>query len=116
MRHHGGYLPDEIVQAVRVPEHLTGGILTKEIYGEMEYYIRGIYSGLIGWFGTDTVELHPVTPEFEAKKIIEGFGGKDVVIADAQAALEDRQYSWAAQLISYVIRVEPDNQETVCWP
>lgn len=106
-----GYGPDQIVQAVKVPKHLTSGELSGEFYGEMEYHIRGIYGGIIGWFGTDTIELHPVSSQFEAKKIIEGFGGKDVVIAQAKAALEDKQYSWAAQLITYVLQIEPNNSE-----
>lgn len=106
-----GYSPDEIVEAVKVPAHLTSGVLGGEYYGEMEYHIRGIYGGIIGWFGTDTIELHPVTPDFEAQKIIEGFGGKEVVIAQSKAALADKQYSWAAQLITYVLELEPDNAE-----
>lgn len=106
-----GYSPDQIVEAVYVPEHLTSGVLSKEIYGEMEYHIRGIYGGIIGWFGNDTVELHPVSEAFEAQKIIEGFGGKEEVMAQAKAALEDNQYSWAAQLITYVLVLEPDNAD-----
>lgn len=106
-----GYSPDQIVEAINVPEYYTSGTLTKEMYGEMEYYIRGIYGGLIGWFGTDTAELHPVTPEFEAQQIVEGFGGEEVVIAKAKAALEDKQYAWTAQLITYVLTIDPDNAE-----
>lgn len=106
-----GYSPDQIVEAVRVPERLASGKISKETYGEIDYHIRGIYGGLIGWFGTDTTELHPVTPEFEAEKIIEGFGGRDVVMSQAKAVLDDKQYAWAAQLITYVLTIEPDNEE-----
>ncbi|MFV0466005.1 MAG: alkyl sulfatase dimerization domain-containing protein [Lachnospiraceae bacterium] len=106
-----GKAPDEIIRDLKVPKHLVTGEITKEIYGEMEYYVKGIYRGFIGWFGNDAVELHPVTKEFEAERIIEGFGGKDVVVKTAQEALDRKEYSWAAQLATYVLKVDVENPE-----
>lgn len=103
-----GKSPDEIIRDLKVPKHLVTGRITKEVYGEMEYYIKGIYRGFIGWFGYDATELHPVTKEFEAHRIIEGFGGVDKVVVAAQTALENREYSWAAQLATYVLKLHPN--------
>lgn len=105
-----GKSPDEIIRDLQVPHHLVTGRLTKEIYGEMEYYVRGIYRGFIGWFGYDAVELHPVTKEFEAQRIIEGFGGPEKMLEAAQKALGNKEYSWAAQLATYLLREDPENQ------
>ncbi|MFV0466928.1 MAG: alkyl sulfatase dimerization domain-containing protein [Lachnospiraceae bacterium] len=108
-----GYSIDQIVESVKMPEYLVSGMITQPYYGEVNHYIRGVYRGLIGWFSTDTVELNAVTPEFEAMKIIDGFGGADMVMEQAKATLEDKQYSWAAQLATYVMYVEPENEEAI---
>lgn len=108
-----GYTEDEVVQAVKVPAKFTSGRQSGEWYGEVESHIRGIYHGLLGWFDGRVETLNPVSDEYEAKKLIEGFGGKEKVIADSKAALEDKQYSWAAQLITYVLTVDPKNDDAV---
>lgn len=106
-----GKSPDEIIRDLQVPKHLVTGRITKEIYGELEYYVRGIYRGFIGWFGNDAVELHPVTKEFEAERLIDGFGGTDKMLATAQKALDDKEFSWAAQLTTYLLKVDPNHAQ-----
>lgn len=107
------YSVDQIIQSVKLTDTLAAGKLAGEFFGEIDYHVRGIFSGLMGWFGNDTIELHPVTDEFEAMKIVEGYGGTDKVIAVGQKALEDKQYSWAVQLSEYVLKNEPDNKEAI---
>lgn len=105
-----GYGPDELTRKVKIPSFLVEGILTQPVYGELEHHVRGVYRGIIGWFGTDVVELHPVSKEFESGKIVEAMGGADAVVAESLRVLEDDQYSWAATLASYVLDVEPEHE------
>lgn len=105
-----GKSTDEIIRDLKVPKHLVTGEITKEVYGEMEYYIKGIYRGFIGWFGYDAVELHPVTKEFEAERLIAGFGGAEKMLEAAQTALAGKEYSWAAQLATYLLKADPANE------
>lgn len=104
-----GMGPDEIVANVRIPESLCDGQINKCVYGEIEHYVRGVYDGLIGWFGTDALELHPVSKAFESQHIVAAMGGADAVIAEASRVLEDNQYAWAATLATYVLNIEGDN-------
>lgn len=106
-----GYDVNEIIQRVKLPEHLVSGPLTHPIYGEVNHYIRGVYRGLIGWFETNTVDLNPVTKEFEAKKIVEGFGGRETILQQARESLSDTQYVWAAKLASYLILLDYEDTE-----
>ncbi len=104
-----GYGPDEIVEAIKIPAFMLEGECTKPLYGEVEHYIRGIFRGTVGWFGSDPLELHPVGKKFESEKIVEAFGGKEKVIEAARAALDDNQYAWAGTLATYVLAIDPEN-------
>lgn len=101
---------DDIIADFEIPKNLVTSDKTKETYGELEHYIRGIYSGILGWYGNDPVELHPVSKKFEAQRIVEGFGGVDAMIKAAKESLENKEYSWSAQLSSYVISMDPENK------
>lgn len=104
-----GMDPDEIVEAVKIPAFMLEGMCTKPLYGEVEHYIRGVYRGVVGWFGSDALDLHPVGKKFESQKIVEAMGGTNQVIEAAETALEDDQFAWAATLATYVLRIDPEN-------
>lgn len=106
-----GMSPDEIARNVILPTEILEGEYTQPFYGDIEHYVRGIYSGLIGWFGTDPVELHPVNKDFEAKRIVEMCGGVGPVLDRVRAALDDNEFSWAATLAGYVLLADPDNRD-----
>lgn len=106
-----GYTPDQIVAAVKIPSFLANGAWTRPLYGEFEHYVRGVYSGLTGWFGGDPMELHPVSKSFQSAYIVNAAGGEANVVADAQTVLDDNQYAWAAQLATYVLDVNPENAD-----
>lgn len=105
-----GLSPAELVEFVKLPETLANGRLTGQFYGELSFYVRQIYAGLIGWFGVDTVELHPIAPADEAARLIALAGGADKMFEAASRALEAREYSWAAQLATYLLRQTPTDE------
>ncbi len=104
-----GMDPDAIVEAVKIPAFMLEGMCTKPLYGEVEHYIRGVYRGIVGWFGTDPLDLHPVSRKFESGKIVEAMGGAENVVRAAEAALEDDQFAWAATLATYVLNLDAEN-------
>lgn len=99
-----GLSPDELVRFVKLPDSLANGRLTGQHYGELPFYVRQIYTGLVGWFGTDTVELHPLAEAESARRWCELAGGTDAVLAQADAALERKEYQWAAELSTQALR------------
>ena len=99
-----GLSPDELVRFVQLPKALTEGRLTGQFYGELSYYVRQIYAGLVGWFGSDTVELHPLPEQESAQRWCALAGGTDAVLAQAQQALAKKEYQWAAELATQAVR------------
>ncbi|MCB1419793.1 MAG: MBL fold metallo-hydrolase [Notoacmeibacter sp.] len=101
----------EIADALPYPEELAEFELLGEHYGEFSHSIRQIYNGMMGWFGNDTAELNPVPLHVEAERIVDGFGGRNNVLKCAAKAIEDGEQNWAAQLMSYLLRLDPEDSE-----
>lgn len=99
-----GLTPDELVRFVQLPQVLAEGRLTGQYYGELPYYVRQIYAGLVGWFGSDTVELHPLPEQESSRRWCALAGGVDAVLAQAKAALDKKEYQWAAELATQALR------------
>ncbi|MEH6995813.1 alkyl sulfatase dimerization domain-containing protein [Neobacillus drentensis] len=106
-----GLSQDELVEFVKLPDHLKSSPVLQDYYGEVAIAVRGIYCGLVGWYGNDTATIHPVTKKEEAEKIIALSGGVARVLESVQMELAQHNYKWAAQLSTYVLKVNPDDQE-----
>jgi len=65
----------------------------------------------IHWFEGDTGFLTPVSLTARSEKIVEGFGGVNSVLSKTRNAMINDNYEWAAELVSYVLYVEPDNED-----
>jgi len=99
-----GMSPDELVRFVQLPKALAEGRLTGQYYGELPYYVRQIYTGLVGWFGSDTVELHRLPEQESAQRWCALAGGTGAVLAQARQALANKEYQWAAELATQALR------------
>ena len=104
-----GWGPDELVERIQLPDHLRAEPTLYEGYSEFAFALRGIYRGLIGWYGEDAADMHPPTPRRLGAAIVEGFGGSEAVLARARAALARREYALAAKLADYAVDAEPTN-------
>ncbi|QQK80511.1 MBL fold metallo-hydrolase [Salicibibacter cibi] len=106
-----GLKPDEIADSLELPEHLANHPWLSESYGELKHHVKGIYSGLIGWFSLDAADINPVSIPFRSERIAKGFGGTNKIIDLSNQALEDKEYAWAAELITHVLNIDPDNKK-----
>lgn len=107
-----GYTPDELAETVSFPPHLGEyGPYLREYYGTVKHSVRQIYTGYLGWFSGDPVDLDP-TPGLEsAQGHIELMGGRDRVLAAAQEAYDAERYQWAAELAGYLIKVDGEDMD-----
>ncbi|MGF6773568.1 alkyl sulfatase BDS1-like metallo-beta-lactamase superfamily hydrolase [Paraburkholderia sp. GAS199] len=103
-----GLTPDELVRFVQLPAALANGRLTGQFYGELPFYVRQIYCGLVGWFGSDTVELHRLPENDAARRWVDLAGGAGRVLQQAREALEKREFQWAAELSTTALRAGAD--------
>jgi len=106
-----GLSPDELAQAITLPQYLRDHPWLQERYGQLSWSVRGIYSSLVGWNTGDATWLNPVTPEERGNKIVQSMGGVNRTISLIQASIKDGDYKWAAELATYVLNAYPDNIE-----
>jgi len=103
-----GLTVDELTEFVQLPEALTQSALTQQFYGLAEHHVRQIHNGLRGWFDGHEALLFPTPPLERTAKLIEGFGGVEVVRAQVTEALAEGDHRWALELASWLVRSELD--------
>ncbi len=106
-----GLTPDELVGSVQLPPHLRDHPYLQEFYGTVEWSVRSIFSGYLGWFSGDTATLSPASPVERARGFAELAGGEEALVTATQRALEGQQYAWAAELASHLVRLDPGSEQ-----
>lgn len=104
-----GLTPDEIVEQVILPEHLSQSPYLKEFYGRVDWSVKNIFNGYLGWFDGNATTLLPLAPKEKAEKMAALAGGSDKLLSNAQTALEEKEYQWALELADYSIRLSSEN-------
>ncbi len=97
-----GLTPDELVEIVKLPEKYSQLDYLREYYGNIEWGVRAIFSGYLGWFDGNPSSLFPLSPEEEAKEIVKLAGGTDVLLSKARSSLL-KNPQWTAQLCDYLL-------------
>ncbi len=105
-----GFSPDEIVRKVRLPAALAEHPYLQELYGTVEWSVKGTYAGYIGWFNGDPVQLSPVTPKERAQKLVELAGGVGPMANMAEHAMDQGDAKWALELASHIFLLNPDHE------
>ena len=106
-----GERPDELVQRVKLPPHLTDNPSLQEYYGSVAWSVRAIYADSVGWFDGNATKLFPLLEKDRAARIIGMSGGADQVLSRARNALAAGEFQWAAELADYVLAVDSGNVE-----
>lgn len=106
-----GLMPDEIVEKVILPDHLSESPYLKEFYGRVDWSVKNIFNGYMGWFDGNASTLLPLAPNEKAKKIAALAGGNDELFAKAKNALEKKEFQWALELTDYLIRLAHNLEE-----
>ena len=105
-----GLTPDEITQKVILPEHLSESPYLKEFYGRVDWSVKNIFTGYLGWFGGNASTLLPLSPKEKAQKMADLAGGNDELLSKAQTALDQKEFQWALELSDYLIRLNSDDE------
>ena len=89
-----------IAENITLPAHLTGGAYTRELYGQVDWSAKGIYTGALGWFDGRAETLYPVTVKDAAQREVRLMGGPDKVIKLAEQAGQEGDFRWAIHLLT----------------
>lgn len=106
-----GLTREELVEAVKLPEHLKNDPWLQPYYGTVPHSVRNFYNGYLGWYQGDATEL--ATPGYveKSKLYVDAMGGRDKVIENAKNALDNGNYGWTMEVLTHVIRVNHDDME-----
>lgn len=102
-----GMTPDELVEFVKLPEHLASKDYLREYYGNVQWAVREIFAGHLGWFDGNPSNLFPLCPREEASRVAELAGGPDGLLKRAAEALARRDAQWAARLCDHLLAIDP---------
>ncbi len=121
-----GYTADELPQLVVLPDYLVDDLkkvvpakpasvtdpkdYLRTFYGSVPQSVRELYFGYLGWFQGDPVGLAPTPPDEAARKTIEMMGGHDKVLDAAREAIGRRDYQWAAELATILLKVDRNDK------
>ncbi len=105
-----GATREELVGLIRLPDNLQNDPWLQEFYGSVEHVVRNVYNGYLGWYSGDATEL--ATPSFDrkAKLYVEAMGGGENVKEIARKAIEAKDFGWAMEIMTHLVRANPDDQ------
>ncbi len=106
-----GMTPDQLVHYVKLPKRLAEKDHLKEYYGNVQWAVRAIFNGHLGWFDGNPTSLFSLPPAEEAKRMADLAGGADKLLGKAKVALEAKDYQWAAQLADHLIALNKDDPQ-----
>lgn len=106
-----GYTPNEISNIIKLPQSQASYSASREYYGTVSFNARSQYELYFGFFDGNPVNLDPLSPVEESKKIIEAIGGAGKALDIAQTAYNKGDYRWAADLLNKVVFADASNSK-----
>lgn len=106
-----GLGPDELRTFVKLPAHLAKFPNLAEVYGEISHFGPYLFNHALGWFDGDAATINPLPPIEQATRLVGAMGGFAAVLTNARSAFAANEFSWAAQLVGYLQRIDPASQE-----
>lgn len=103
-----GMTPDELVDYVKLPQEYAERDHLREYYGNVEWAVRSIFAGTLGWFDGNPTSLFSLPVTEEAERMAALAGGQDKLEQAAAQALANNDYQWAAQLCDHLMALNPD--------
>jgi alkyl sulfatase BDS1-like metallo-beta-lactamase superfamily hydrolase len=105
-----GYTPREIAEMVKLPKSLSDYFGARGYYGDLRHNVKAVYQFYLGFYDGNPANLNPLTPTESAKRYLTLIGGSDKAVVAAQAAFDQGEYRWAAELLNHVVFADSSNK------
>ena len=105
-----GLEPDEIVERVKLPPHLAASPWLAEHYGRVDWSVRAIHAGQVGWFDGNAARLFPLSATERAKRLQALAGGGRTLVQEAERAFGAGDLQWAAEMADAALKLAPDDR------
>lgn len=106
-----GLTPVEITRRVELPPHLSSSPYLQEFYGRVDWSVRSVYNGYLGYFDGNPTGLAPFTLAEEAPRVAELAGGWDALRKKTVQAQQAGDHQWVLRLTDYLLAHDPDDSE-----
>ena len=107
-----GSTPDEIAAELsHLPDCFAKQSHVQGYYGTVSHNVRSVYNRYLGWYDGNPANLHPHPPVDAGKRYVDMMGGPDGVMRGAQAAFDDGDYRWVAEVLKHLIFADPEHRE-----
>lgn len=113
-----GLTPDELVKEIVLPEKWRNRANLQEYYGNVEWSIRGIFAGYLGWFDGNPTHIGSLTVKDRATRQLRLFGGEDAVIQEILSSMEKQtidDMQWTMELCDVLLDAEVHEAEARKW-
>ncbi|MEN8182044.1 MAG: alkyl sulfatase dimerization domain-containing protein, partial [Myxococcota bacterium] len=107
----GGATPQEIAEAVKLPDSLAASFANRGYYGTVKHNAKAVYQWYFGWYDGNPAHLDPLPPADASARYVELMGGAAGVLQAATRAFEQGEYRWASMLLDHLVFAEPENRE-----
>ena len=97
-----------------MPEHLSSLPYLQEFYGSLEWAVKGIYGGYVGWFDGNPVNLHPLSDQAWASKLI-NLISEDTLRNEIPHAIKNQEYQYALQLCALFDHSKTSDDTIISW-
>jgi alkyl sulfatase BDS1-like metallo-beta-lactamase superfamily hydrolase len=101
---------DEAVQAIKLPEELAPMKQLEEGYGRVDWSVRGIYQGEVGWYDGRGTKLNPLPPGYRARELVALAGGADKILARAIDLQKKGEHQLVCELCDVVLEANSDDK------
>ncbi|MEW5913445.1 MAG: alkyl sulfatase dimerization domain-containing protein [Thermodesulfobacteriota bacterium] len=91
---------DTLAENIKLPPHLAELPYLKELYGQIDWSVRAIYTNNLGWFDGRADRLYPLPKAQAASREVQLMGGPAKVMDLARQALAKGDTRWAVHLLA----------------
>lgn len=105
-----GMSVSQAVEAISLPLDYRDKEYLKEFYGTIEWSVRGIYSGYVGWFDGNAVNLLPQSDRTYAETLLSLIGDEIKVLDKINVCIAEGDDQLALQLIELLSYKGDSNQ------
>lgn len=102
---------DEIVHAVKVPEHLMAKPYLRAVYDEPEFVIHNVWRLYGGWYDGNPAHLKPAPDAVLAAELASLAGGALALARRAEALMGKGDLRLACHLAEFAVQAEPASKE-----
>ncbi len=104
-----GLSPDQIIEQVKLPEHLQDNPYLHQFYGTIPWSVRAIFVGNLGWFDGNPTNLFPLSGSKRADRMVKLAGGRDALLDKATDASDQNDFQWAIELLDHLLAIDQND-------